>query len=58
MELLVKPEILTSYIYEPTFGKTYSCLFIIAAQCFNTETMQKVILWQICVNTLQLLKLP
>jgi hypothetical protein len=35
MELLVKPEILTSYVYEPTFD--------------NTEPMQKVILWLSCV---------
>jgi hypothetical protein len=27
MELLVKPEILTSYIYGPTFGNAESLLF-------------------------------
>jgi hypothetical protein len=42
MELLVKPEILTSYIYEPTFGNTENRLFLFAAQCFNTESMQKL----------------
>jgi hypothetical protein len=52
MELLVKPEMLTSYVYEPTFGNAESRLFLFAAQCFNTESMQKVILWQLCANTL------
>jgi hypothetical protein len=42
MELLVKPEILTSYIHGPTFGKTESRLFLFVAQYFNTESMQKV----------------
>jgi hypothetical protein len=42
MDLLVKPEILTSYIYEPTFGNAESHLFLFAAQCFNIESMQKV----------------
>jgi hypothetical protein len=41
MELLVKPEILTSYIYGPTFGNTKIRLFLFAAQWFNTESMQK-----------------
>jgi hypothetical protein len=43
MELLVKPEILTSYIYiyGPTFGIAEIRLFLFAAQCFNTESMQK-----------------
>jgi hypothetical protein len=49
MELLVKPEILTSYIYEPTFGNSESRLFLFAAQCLNTESMQKVILWHFYV---------
>jgi hypothetical protein len=30
MELLVKPEILTSYIYGPTFGNAESRLFLFA----------------------------
>jgi hypothetical protein len=41
MELLVKPENLTSYIYGPTFGNAEIILFLFAAQCFNTESMQK-----------------
>jgi hypothetical protein len=45
MEVLVKPEILTLYIYRPTFGNAESCLFLFATQFFNTESMQKVILW-------------
>jgi hypothetical protein len=44
MELLVKPEILTSYIYGPTSGNAESCLFLFAAQYFNTESVQKVFL--------------
>jgi hypothetical protein len=35
MELLVNPEILTSYIYGPTFGNAESRLFLFAAQCFK-----------------------
>jgi hypothetical protein len=49
MELLVKPEILTSNIYGLTFGNAESRLFLSAAQYFNTESMLKVILWQSCV---------
>jgi hypothetical protein len=54
MELLVKPEILTSYIYGPKFGNAESRLFLFAVQCFNTESMQKIIL---CVNTLPATKI-
>jgi hypothetical protein len=43
MELLVKPEMFTS------FGNAESCLFPFAAQCFNTESMHKVILCHSCV---------
>jgi hypothetical protein len=48
MELLVKPEILTSYIYGPTFGNAESRLYLFAAQCFNIESMQKVFLCHSC----------
>jgi hypothetical protein len=48
MGILVKPEILTSYIYGPTFGKAEIRFFLFAAQCFKTESMQKVILWHNC----------
>jgi hypothetical protein len=49
MELFVKPEILTSYVYGPTFGNAESRLFIFAAQCFNTGLMQNVFLCHSCV---------
>jgi hypothetical protein len=49
MELLVKPTILTSYVYGPAFGNAESRLFLFAAQCFNTELIQKVILCHSCV---------
>jgi hypothetical protein len=39
-------------IYGPTFGNAEIRLFLFAAQCFNTESMQNVILWHSCVNTL------
>jgi hypothetical protein len=59
MELLVKPEILTSLVYGPTFGKAESRLFLFAARFINTESKQKVILWHSCVYTLcQLPRLP
>jgi hypothetical protein len=41
MELLVKLEILTSCIYGPTFGNAEIRLFLFAAQCFKTESMQE-----------------
>jgi hypothetical protein len=41
MELLIKPEILTSYTLVPTFGSAEIRLFLFAAQRFNTESMQK-----------------
>ena len=49
MELLVKPEILMSFIYGPTFGNAESRLFVFAAQCFNTEPLQSAFLCHICV---------
>jgi hypothetical protein len=49
MELLVKPEILTSYIYGPTFDNADSRLFLFSAQCFSIELMQKVFLCRSCV---------
>jgi hypothetical protein len=53
MELLVKPEILTSCIYGLKFGNAESRLFLFAARCSSTELMQKVFLMsQLCVNTL------
>jgi hypothetical protein len=49
MQLLVKPEILTSYIYGLMFGNAESRLFLFAAQCFNMESMQNVFLCHNCV---------
>jgi hypothetical protein len=51
MELLVKPEILTSYIYGRTFGNAESRLFLFAAQCFNTINAESYPVGQSCVNT-------
>jgi hypothetical protein len=48
MEFLVKSEILSSYIYGPTFGNAESRLLFIA-QCFKTESMQKIFLCHSCV---------
>jgi hypothetical protein len=42
VELLVKPEILTSYIYGPTFDNAESHLFLFAAQCFNLNQCRKL----------------
>jgi hypothetical protein len=50
MELFVEPEMLTSYIYGPTFGNAESRIILFAAQYFNTESMQK--LWHSCVKIL------
>jgi hypothetical protein len=49
MELLVKPEMLTLFLYGPTFGNAESRLFLFAAHCFNIESMQKVFLCHSCV---------
>jgi hypothetical protein len=57
MELLVKPEILTLYIYGLTFGNAESRFLLFAAQCFNTESMQKVFLCHSCVNALPATKI-
>jgi hypothetical protein len=50
---LVKPEILTSYVYGLTFGNAETRLFLFAAQCFkhwiNAESFP---VSQLCVNTL------
>ena len=48
MELLVKPEMLTSYIYMDLRLATLK-QSLSAAQCFNTESMQRGFLCHICV---------
>jgi hypothetical protein len=58
MELLVRPEILTSYAYGPTFGNAENRLFLYAAQCFKIESMQKVFLChKLCLNILTATKI-
>jgi hypothetical protein len=57
MELHAKPEILTSYVYGPTFCNAESRLFLFAAQFFNIESMQKVFLCHSCVKTLPATKI-
>jgi hypothetical protein len=42
MEFLVKPELLTSYIYGPTFGNAESRLFLFAAQCSTLNQCKKL----------------
>jgi hypothetical protein len=37
------------YTHGPMFGNADSRIFLFAAQCFNTESVQKVILWHSCV---------
>ena len=49
MELLVKPEMLTSYIYGPTFGNAETVSFYLLHNFFNTESMQRGFLCHICV---------
>jgi hypothetical protein len=41
--------LLMLYIYGPTFGNAESSFFLFAAQCFNSESTQKVFLWHSCV---------
>jgi hypothetical protein len=36
-------------VYGPTFGNAESRLCLFSAQCFNTESMQKVFLCHSCV---------
>jgi CRISPR/Cas system-associated endonuclease/helicase Cas3 len=48
-KLIAILQMLTSYIRGPTFGNAESRLFLFAAHCFNTESMQKVILRHSCV---------
>jgi hypothetical protein len=49
MELLVKPEILTLYVYGLMFDNAESSLFLVSAQCFNIESVHKVFLCHSCV---------
>ena len=51
MELLVKPEMLTSYIYGPTFGnaETVSFYLLHSVSALNAERFP---VSHLCVNTL------
>jgi hypothetical protein len=50
MELLVKPEILTSYIYGPKFGNAEIRLYLLHnVSTLNAESYPGA---QLCVNTL------
>jgi len=49
MELLQLSEMLMWYIYGLMFGNTESRLFLFAAQCFNTESMQSGFRCHSCV---------
>ena len=41
MELLVKPEMLTSYIYGPTFVNAETVSFYLLAKCLHTNVTQE-----------------
>ena len=45
------PAILTCTIWRPTFGNLDSPLFLLSAQCLNTQSIMKIALCHICVNT-------
>ena len=49
MELRVKPEMLTSYIYGPTFGNAETVSFYLLHNVSTTESMQRGFLCHICV---------
>jgi hypothetical protein len=49
MDLLVKPEIVTSCIRKLKFDNAESSVFLFAAQCFNIDLIQKDFLCHSCV---------
>jgi len=52
MELLIKPEILMSYIYRPTFGNAESRLFLHLLHNISTLYIAEGFpLYQLCLNT-------
>jgi hypothetical protein len=57
MELLLKPEILTSYIYGPRFGNAESRLFLFAALFQHWINAKSFPVLQLCVNTLPATKI-
>jgi hypothetical protein len=52
MELLVKPEMLTSYVYEPTFGNDEIRLFVSAAHFQHWINVESYPVAQLRVNAL------
>jgi hypothetical protein len=52
MELLVKPEILTSYMYGPTFGNAESLSFYLMHNVSTLNQCKNYPVSQLCVNTL------
>jgi hypothetical protein len=50
MELLAKPESLTSYIHASMFGNAESRLFLLAAQCFNRKLSCVTAVCKHCVS--------
>ena len=56
MELLVKPEMLTSYIYGPTFGNAEIVSFFMATPCFNNAEPFYYQLMHIMLKNTELLK--
>ena len=52
MELLVKPEMLTSYIYGPTFGNAETVSFYLLHNVSTLNQGREVSCVTLCVNTL------
>ena len=52
MELLVKPEILTSYIYGPTFGNAETVSFYLLHNVSTLINAERFPVSHLCVNTL------
>ena len=51
MELLVKPEMLTSYIYGPTFGKAETVSFYLLHNISTLNQCREFSCVTLCVNT-------
>ena len=52
MELLVKPEMLTSYIYGPTFGNAETVSFYLLHNVSTLINAERFPVSHLCVNTL------
>jgi hypothetical protein len=51
MELLVKPEMFTSYIYGPAFGNAESRLFLLLHNVSTLINVESFSVPKLCVNT-------